>query len=248
MASHRHTRRAFTRKALVCAALPWAVRSALAGDATHSYTVRQGDTLGHIATRFGVSVRALKRANGLSGDLIRTGETLRIPAPATPEDGADPLDKVRAEHGGIRVNTRQWERVIVHHSAIKYGNAEIYDRAHRERGMQNGLAYHFLIGNGIDSGDGEIEIGPRWRRQLHGGHVRSYAVNKIAVGICLVGNFQKETPTRRQMTAFTRLTDWLLRDVLRPGITFDGHKDVEGEQTICPGRNFPLAEMHRRYG
>jgi hypothetical protein len=42
------------------------------------------------------------------------------------------------------------------YSAIKDGNAASYDRAHRRRGMENGLAYHFVIGNGVDSGDGEI--------------------------------------------------------------------------------------------
>lgn len=249
MAQPRHTRRTFARKALISAAtLPWLARTAFAAEGAPNYTVRRGDTLSHIAARFGVSVRALKRANGLSGDLIRTGQTLRIPAPAASAENPDPLAKVRAEHGGIRVDTGRWKRIIAHHSAIKYGNADIYDRAHRERGMRNGLAYHFLIGNGIDSGDGEIEIGPRWRKQLHGGHVRSYAVNKVAVGICLVGNFEKTHPTRRQMAAFVALTDWLRAEVLRPGTRFDGHKEIKREQTVCPGRHFPLAAMHERYG
>src|SRR5580765_4139378 len=65
----------------------------------------------------------------------------------------------------------RWRWIVVHHSGIKYGNAEIYDRQHRERGMENGLSYHFVIGNGIDSGDGEIEVGGRWLKQLKGGHV-----------------------------------------------------------------------------
>jgi membrane-bound lytic murein transglycosylase D len=43
------------------------------------YRVRRGDNLTVIARRHGVSVRAIKRENGLRGDRIRAGSTLRIP-------------------------------------------------------------------------------------------------------------------------------------------------------------------------
>ena len=45
------------------------------------------------------------------------------------------------------------------------------DSEHRHRGMENGLAYHFVIGNGVNSNDGEIEITKRWIEQISGGHV-----------------------------------------------------------------------------
>lgn len=41
--------------------------------------VRNGETLGHIAARYGVSVRAIQQFNGLAGTLIRAGRSLRIP-------------------------------------------------------------------------------------------------------------------------------------------------------------------------
>ncbi|HEX3036149.1 MAG TPA: LysM peptidoglycan-binding domain-containing protein [Thermodesulfobacteriota bacterium] len=47
---------------------------------THSsYRVRRGDTLGRIASRYGVSVSSLRRANGIRGSLIKTGQLLTIP-------------------------------------------------------------------------------------------------------------------------------------------------------------------------
>ena len=46
------------------------------------YRVRKGDTLEKIAKRFGVSVREIKRANGLRGDIIRVGQKLKIPKKA----------------------------------------------------------------------------------------------------------------------------------------------------------------------
>jgi membrane-bound lytic murein transglycosylase D len=48
--------------------------------ATHKYRVRKGDYLGKIAQRFGVSVKDIARANGISTrSKIYSGQTLRIP-------------------------------------------------------------------------------------------------------------------------------------------------------------------------
>ncbi len=43
------------------------------------YTVKAGDSLWSIAARKGTTVEALKKANGISGTLIRDGRTLVIP-------------------------------------------------------------------------------------------------------------------------------------------------------------------------
>ena len=54
--------------------------------------------------------------------------------------------------------TRDWEWIIIHHSATRVGSAEVFDAAHRARGMINGLAYHFVIDNGtVGKADGLIE-------------------------------------------------------------------------------------------
>ncbi len=45
-----------------------------------TYTVMAGDTLSTISQAFGVSVQALRNANNLTGDLIRVGQPLVIPA------------------------------------------------------------------------------------------------------------------------------------------------------------------------
>ena len=51
-----------------------------AGEVTW-YRVRWGDNLSVIAHRFGTSIRQLKRLNGLSGNLIRVGQRLRVNQP-----------------------------------------------------------------------------------------------------------------------------------------------------------------------
>lgn len=44
-----------------------------------SYTVKRGDTLYSLASRYGTSVSAIKKASGLSGDMLRDGRTIKIP-------------------------------------------------------------------------------------------------------------------------------------------------------------------------
>ncbi len=43
------------------------------------HTVKRGDTLSHIARRYGSSVSAIRQANGISGSLIYPGQKLVVP-------------------------------------------------------------------------------------------------------------------------------------------------------------------------
>ncbi|HEY0968316.1 MAG TPA: N-acetylmuramoyl-L-alanine amidase [Opitutaceae bacterium] len=213
------------------------------------YTVRRGDTLTLIAQNHGVSVDTIKVRNKLRTDSIQAGQRLIIPTPIVAAPPSASLAGVIAATRGLSIRRGRWRHVVVHHSGIENGDAKAYDAGHRRRGMEHGLAYHFVIGNGRDSGDGEIEIGPRWRGQIHGGHVRSEAYNESGIGICLVGNFEKRKPGAKQLAALTSLIDWLRTDAplgVKPAFTV--HRWVDRNHTVCPGRHFPYTEMKRRYG
>src|SRR4029434_8725596 len=57
------------------------------------------------------------------------------------------------------VKRRRWQFIVVHNSGTRQGNARAFDYYHRRvRRMRNGLAYHFVIGNGTSTGDGAIEV------------------------------------------------------------------------------------------
>ena len=142
---------------------------------------------------------------------------------------------------------RQWEFIVIHHSATRTGNAEVFDAAHRARGMINGLAYHFVIDNGTDGmADGHIETGQRWVSQMHGGHCRQAYINEHGIGICLVGNFSQDQPTAKQLDSLVLLIRGLQEQFKIPDDSILGHGEVIGEFSECPGKEFPWEELRKR--
>jgi len=208
--------------------------------AAHRYhTVRRGDVLSSLAKHYGMSVTDLMKLNGLRTDVIRIGQKLKV--------GRAGLQYVKTDLVRVRnLKSYTWKNIIAHHSGIRYGNAAVYGKAHTRRGMKNGLAYHFVIGNGVDSRDGLIEVGPRWKKQIEGGHVKSRKYNLNSIGICLVGDFQKFRPSAKQLAAFKELMSYLKNDLLRGRPKFYVHNDLE--QTLCPGKYFPKRDMHKLFG
>lgn len=158
---------------------------------------------------------------------------------------------VRAAIDNARVKRGRWKYIVVHNSGTRQGNAKAFDAYHRKvRHMPNGLAYHFVIGNGSSSGNGEIEIGNRWVRQINGGHVHSDYLNNIALGICLVGDYNRDLPTKAQLAALQELIDYLRRrcgKVSGRDIIVFGHKQINPRPTDCPGDRFPLKWLNKTY-
>ncbi len=149
------------------------------------------------------------------------------------------------------VQRGRWKYIVVHNSGTRQGNARVFDVYHRRvRKMQNGLAYHFVIGNGNSSGNGEIEIGNRWTRQINGGHVASDYLNDIALGICLVGDLNRDTPTKDQMGALDELCTYLrgrVGKVKGKSAIVLGHKEINPKPTDCPGDRFPLGWLRKKF-
>jgi len=151
------------------------------------------------------------------------------------------------------VARHRWRFIVVHNSGTRQGNAKIFDYYHRYvRKMPNGLAYQFVIGNGTSTGNGQIEVGNRWVRQIQGGHVHSDYLNNIALGICLVGDFNRDLPTKEQLAALDELIRYLRIRVGKidgkPAIV-KAHKEINPPQwpTDCPGDRFPYHWLHERY-
>jgi LysM repeat protein len=226
----------FRIRRLISVCLGWILLLAPARAET-TYIVKRNDTLTAIGRQYGISVAKLAAYNDLDKkDKILVGQKLLIPSKAIVWAINPALPSALAK---ISVSSR-WKYIVIHHSGVSEGDVKSIDRYHREvRHMENGLAYHFLIGNGHRMKDGEIAIGNRWTKQLDGGHVATLAQNRVSIGICLVGNFDKQRPTRKQMESLRVLTRYLLkRCKLKPKAVMT-HQQINVHHTRCPGRYFP---------
>ncbi len=143
----------------------------------------------------------------------------------------------------------RWSDIVIHHSGAETGDAESLDAFHSTPRSLGGrgwdeLGYHFVIGNGTDSRDGEVEVGPRWRKQKHGAHCKTPDnwYNDHGIGICLVGNFDDHPPSPRQVAALTRLIRFLMAECDLSVSNVRTHGGVTS-QTACPGSRFVLADL-----
>ena len=141
---------------------------------------------------------------------------------------------------------KKWTAIVIHHSGTQKGNTAIFDKWHKQGRRWGGVGYDFVIGNGTNSADGQIEVTYRWRGQETGAHCKTPNnwANRNAVGICLVGDFSKSSPTSRQMRSLLRLVRFLQEKYRIPKTRIYGHNNTPGARaTDCPGKNFPLARL-----
>jgi hypothetical protein len=177
-----------------------------------------------------------------AGGLLLTGGDLRGGPVAASVQGEHP-----ASIPSIELDHSRWKAIVVHHSGSPGGSPESLDRLHRSWGFAS-LGYHFVVGNGIDYGDGALYAGPRWTRQEPGAHVAERATgaqptaswfNEHAIGICLVGNGERRSFTDGQLTQLAELVADLQREFGIPDNHVFLHSDLSS--VTSPGRFFPVA-------
>lgn len=216
-----------------------------------AYIVRRGDSLTTIARRHGVSRPELARRNNLKPDaMILAGQKLVIPGRVAPPRARPVLEAdVQRAIAGVRLQPGRWKHIVIHHSGTDAGTLAGMDRFHREeRRMENGLAYHFVIGNGNGMADGRVETSHRWTRQLDGGHLASLAQNQTSLGICLVGNFDQSPPTPRQLESLEALVRALMKRCGLKVSAVKTHQQINVIHTRCPGVKFPASAFLKSLG
>lgn len=220
------------------------------------HVVQKGETIALIARRTGVAQSVLISYNKLKNpDKISPGQVLKIPlAPGSADvkalSGPQLGSKTKAALDRIRVSKR-WRYVVIHHSGSFVDTIAGMNTYHIKRGMENGLAYHFVIGNGRKGtglSDGGIYIGNRWKKQLDGGHVASTSLNSRAVGICLVGDFNKRKPSARQIASLHALSNYLVNRCKIKRSRVKTHREINPKPTACPGKLFPSESFRVKLG
>ncbi len=213
------------------------------------HTVEKGQTFYRIAKQYGVDAKELMRVNHVEDpSTLEVGQRLLIPG-LVPSlllyPAAQPLPEMNRGEIRRRVGPKQdfsvWKTITLHHSATRQGSAKLFDRDHTRRHM-GGLFYHFVLGNGTYTDDGEVEVGWRWKRQIKAN--RPYDIQ-----ICLVGDFNKQQVSEAQFASLVTLIELLMDQYHISPNAIRKHEDIKGKHTECPGRNFPfyrlLSELKR---
>lgn len=134
---------------------------------------------------------------------------------------------------------RTINKIIVHCSDSKFGDAELIDDWHKARGW-NGVGYHWVIDNAfpksskvfIEKYDGLVERGrPEARAGAHCRHQ-----NHDSIGICLIG---VDEFTLKQFKALERIVRGIQEEHNIDDRMVFGHRDFDKKKT-CP--NFDVAE------
>jgi hypothetical protein len=139
---------------------------------------------------------------------------------------------------------RPWKYIVLHHSANPEGDLDRIDSEHRKVLGYDGCGYHFVIGNGTGSDDGQIQVARRWLNQKHGVHCRnakSAEIDEYGIGICFVGDLDKEPPTARQVAAARSLIAYLSTRYAIAPARVETHAHLAATPTVCPGKHFPTA-------
>ena len=129
----------------------------------------------------------------------------------------------------------RWRSVFIHHSRTRRGDLTSL--------MKAGLADHFVIGNGQECGDGEIQWSDRWMDQQPA-RLGSQALAGDQISICLVGDFDAAAPTPAQVQRVTELVRSLQKQLGIPAgsvVAYDNPRSVHGI-----GRHFPGGTLARQ--
>jgi len=125
-----------------------------------------------------------------------------------------------------RRETNEIKKIILHHSATTTGTPEGFAKYHVETNGWGGIGYHFVIQK-----DGTIY-------QTNNDTTLSYhckGYNQISLGICLVGDFDKQQPTEAQHTSLKELLVYLLKKYGLSTSDIIGHRETPAAHKTCPG-------------
>lgn len=163
-----------------------------------------------------------------------------------------------SQNGDSCILNEVYSRIVLHHTVLKDQNLSAINQAKFFRDGQildrqygySDIAYHFLIAS-----DGTIiECRPLTHMGMHAGKIAE--TNPLldpdygSIGIVLVGNFDKEEPSEKQIQSLQNLLNWLKTEyhIAKQGIFY--HNEIKklvedsnltslSKQKTCPGHKFP---------
>ena len=132
---------------------------------------------------------------------------------------------------------RKLTKIILHHSASKWGDSAVIDEWHRERGW-DGCGYHYVILNGriipkhaiegiiVLNKDGALECPRPW--SIAGIHCKGH--NRYSIGICFIGETFGDISAAQIRQAVSICQQF-------PDLKVYGHGELDKKKPLCPGIN-----------
>ena len=128
------------------------------------------------------------------------------------------------------------EKIVVHHSERDSDCVEFIQVRHKKRGFED-IGYHFVIEK-----DGTLKKGRN--EKFIGAHV--FGFNQNSIGICLIGNFDENLPTEKQIKTLLKFLKKKLKEYGLDAKDVLGHREFQGVKKTCPGKNVDMDELRSK--
>ena len=139
--------------------------------------------------------------------------------------------------------------IVIHHSLSKDGNLSNWNairKYHTQTLGWDDVGYHW----GIEKIGSSYEILMGRSMNKRGAHCIDLGMNRVGIGVCLIGNYDVAEPPGEAKTKLIELCLWLI-DMYKISICdVLGHREVqalagirEEDRKTCPGRLFPLEQF-----
>jgi hypothetical protein len=141
----------------------------------------------------------------------------------------------------VPVQPDHWHYLYIHQSKTLGGNANTLDE-----GLADGVADHFIIGNGDGLADGELQISQRWNHQNPAASPsKAVKVDPDCISICIVGDLDRNPPTTMQLARLTQLVQALQVHCRIPATHVEWVTDAATRQAGI-GKLFPTTAFHEQ--
>lgn len=133
------------------------------------------------------------------------------------------------------------KKLIIHHSATEDGSTNDFNAIKQYHITTNGwkdIGYHFVIENQ----KGQIVTLKGRSETTTGAH--TLGMNGSSLGICVVGNYDRNTPSEDRMRALVDLCITLCKKYKLRASDIEPHNKYATK--TCPGLKFPMDELRKR--
>jgi len=143
--------------------------------------------------------------------------------------------------------------IVIHHSASADHPTHVNFQAIRDYHVNvNGwrdVGYNFVV----DRISGRVEVFVGRTLTEDGAHTIEMSLNKVGVGICLIGDFDQGTPPNDSLEFLARLCRSLMDQFVIPPENVIGHWEAQAmggvpsaKRKTCPGSKFNMEDFRKK--